>query len=344
MDFASDNTGGLAPQILNALARAGAGHAPSYGADALTAELDAAFGRLFETEVRVFPVLTGTAANALALAQLLPPWGAVLCHAGAHIHTDECGAPEFFSAGAKLQPLAGPQGRIAPAALAAALAAIQPASVHQVLPAVLSLSQSTEAGTLYRPAETATLANLARAAGLKVHMDGARFANAAAALGVAPADLTWRAGVDVLSFGTSKNGTMMAEAVVFFDPAHAADFARRRKRSGQLLAKGRFLAAQLLASVEDGLWLRLAAHANSLARRLGDGLAGLGFAPVHPVEANAVFVALPEPLAAALRAHGAHFYDWPSPEAGPQGRRLVTSFATTGEDVERFLALARSGA
>ncbi|MFG1480347.1 beta-eliminating lyase-related protein [Xanthobacter sp. V4C-4] len=339
MDFASDNTGGLAPAIQAALARASAGHAAAYGGDEGSARLDAAFGVLFETEVRVFPVLSGTAANALALAHLLPPWGAVLCHADAHIQTDECGAPEFFSAGAKLLTLPGDHGRIDPAALAARLDA--PASAHQVQPAVLSLSQATEAGTCYAAAALAACAGAARARGLKVHMDGARFANAVAGLGHSPAALTWRAGVDVLSFGTSKNGGMMAEAVVFFDPALAAGFDRRRKRAGQLMAKGRFLAAQLLASIEDGLWLRLAGHANGLARRLGAGLAALGYVPVHPVEANSVFVRLPEPLAQALRHRGARFYDWPT--LGPQGRRFVTSFATGGEEVDRLIELARVG-
>jgi len=339
MEFASDNSCGLAPALRDALIRAEAGHAPSYGADPLSAALDAAFSALFETEARVFPVLTGTAANALALAHLLPPWGAVLCHEDAHIATDEAGAPEFFSAGAKLLPLAGAHARIDPASLAARLAA--PTSVHQVQPAALSLSQATEAGTLYRPADIAALAEPARAAGLKVHMDGARFANAVAGLGVAPADVSWRAGVDVLSFGATKNGALMAEAVVFFDPDLAAGFERRRKRAGQLLSKHRFLAAQLLAYLEDGLWLRLAGHANALARRLGEGLTALGFRPAHPVEANSVFVELPQPLTDALRRQGARFYDWSA--LGPLGRRLVTSFATTEAEVERLLELARAG-
>lgn len=339
MEFASDNTGGFAPPILEALVRAGEGHAPSYGADDGSARLDAAFGELFETEVRVFPVLTGTAANALALAHLLPPWGAVLCHDEAHVQTDECGAPEFFSAGAKLIPLGGAHGRMDPLALGARLA--MPGSVHQVHPAVLSLSQATEAGTCYGPEEIAALAAPARAQGLRVHMDGARFANAVAALDVTPADLTWHAGVDVMSFGASKNGAMMAEAVVFFDPALAEGFAYRRKRAGQLLAKGRFLAAQLLASIADGLWLRLAAHANACARQLAQGLALAGFAPAHPVEANSVFVHMPEDCAAALRRQGAHFYDWAA--LGPEGRRFVTSFATREEEVERLITLARAG-
>lgn len=339
MDFASDNSCGLAPAIGEALMRAGEGHAPSYGGDELSAQLEGAFSALFETEVRVFPVLTGTAANALGLAHLLPPWGAVLCHEHAHIHTDECGAPEFFTAGTKLLPLSGAHGRIERHCLAARLA--EPASVHQVKPAVLSLSQSTEAGTLYPPDEIAALAGQARAEGLRVQMDGARFANAVAALGVAPADITWRAGVDVLAFGASKNGAMMAEAVVFFDPALAEGFAYRRKRAGQLLAKGRFLAAQLLAYLHEGLWLRLAAHANGLARQLATGFTGLGFAPEHPVEANAVFVRLPAALAEALRRQGARFYDWPA--LGPDGRRFVTSFASREEDVGRLIEMARAG-
>lgn len=343
MDFASDNTSGLAPRIRDALVRAEAGRMPAYGDDPLSRALDAAFSRLFETEARVFPVLTGTAANALALAQLAPPWGAVLCHGEAHVATDECGAPEAFTGGAKLVPLAGAHGKIEPEALAAALDRFPPGSTHHVVPAVLSLSQATEAGTLYRPQEIAALAAVARRRALRLHMDGARFANAAAGLaGVAtPADLSWRAGIDVLSFGATKNGAMMAEAVIFFDPGLAASFALRRKRAGQLLSKSRFLAAQLLAGLEDGLWLDLAGHANAMARRLAAGLATLGLPPAHPVEANAVFAALPDPLAARARAGGARFYDWPTPELGPRGRRFVTSFATMPVEVDDLLDLLR---
>jgi threonine aldolase len=220
VNFSSDNVAGIAPEILEAIARANDGRVPSYGADEITAGLEARFAELFEHEVRVFPVATGTAANALALASMVPSWGVVFAHAEAHVEVDECGAPEFFSGGAKLALLPGQDGRIDPAALAARL----PGGigvVHHAQPAALTLTQATEAGTVYRPYEIAELAALAHRHGLAVHMDGARFGNAVARLGVAPADLSWRSGVDVLSFGATKNGAMAAEAVVFFDAARA---------------------------------------------------------------------------------------------------------------------------
>ena len=255
MDFASDNTGGLAPAIQAALARASAGHAAAYGGDEGSARLDAAFGVLFETEVRVFPVLSGTAANALALAHLLPPWGAVLCHADAHIQTDECGAPEFFSAGAKLLTLPGDHGRIDPAALAARLDA--PASAHQVQPAVLSLSQATEAGTCYAAARPCRLRRGCARQGPQGAHGRRPLRQRRRRAGAEPRrpDVAGGGGRAVVR-APARTAGMMAEAVVFFDPALAEGFDRRRKRAGQLMAKGRFLAAQLLASIEDGLWLR----------------------------------------------------------------------------------------
>lgn len=341
MNFASDNTVGVAPEILAALVAANAGAVPSYGADQWTQRLDDVFSTVFETPVKVVPVATGTAANALALAHLTPPWGAVLCHEQAHAAVDECGAPEFFTAGAKLVGLPGAAGKIVPQILSDALDGFS-GSFHEVQPAALSLSQATEAGTLYAPAEIAALAALAHGRGLGVHMDGARFANAVAALGVAPADLTWRAGVDVLSFGATKSGAMMAEAVVFFEPARAEDFAFRQKRAGHVISKARFVSAQLLAYVEAGLWLRLAGQANAMARRLADGLWTRGIALAFPAEANELFVHLPPPLAAALQAKGAAFYGWP--QLGPDVVRLVTSWATTDEEVDRFLAMVAEGA
>ena len=343
MHFASDNTSGVAVEILDALARANDGSMPSYGADPLTARLNPVFSELFEHAVEVVPVATGTAANALALAQLTPPWGAVLCHEDAHVNADECGAPEVFNPGSKLIGLPGADGRVGAATLEAALGRFHPGAVHEVQPAALSLSQTTEAGTLYAPDAIAALSALAHARGLKVHMDGARFANAVAALGVPPADVTWRAGVDVLSFGATKNGAMMAEAVIFFDPALAARFDFRRKRAGHVISKARFLAAQLLAYVEDGLWLRLAGNANAMAARLAAGLTLEGITLIHPVEANEVFAALPAPLAAHLRGTGATFYDWPMPDGGAGAARFVTSFATAAEDVDAFLAAVKAG-
>jgi threonine aldolase len=340
MNFRSDNVTGIAPEILAAIAAANAGTAASYGADAITERVARRIAELFEHEVAVFPVATGTAANALALASLTPVWGAIYCHEVSHIQTDECGAPEFFSSGAKLLPLPGADAKLAPATVAAAM--IEQGVVHHVQPAAISISQATEAGTLYRPEEVAALSALARRHGLGLHMDGARFANAVAALGCSPAELTWRAGVDVLSLGATKNGALAAEAVVFFDPAKAADVGFRRKRAGHLFSKMRFLSAQLEAYLADGLWLRHAAHANRMAARLSAGLAGLSGARLqHPTEANEVFIELPEAAIEALAAAGFGFYRWGGP-ASPC-LRLVTAFDTRAADVEAFIAGARAG-
>ncbi len=337
MDFSSDNAAGAAPEILAALAAANAGSAAAYGADAITARLAERFAALFEREVAVFPVATGTAANALALAALTPPCGIVYCHEEAHVAVDECGAPEFFAGGAKLATLPGAHAKITPDAIAARLTGR--GFVHHAQPAAVSVSQSSEAGTVYRAAEIAALGAFARRERLLLHMDGARFANAVAALGCAPADITWRAGVDVLSFGATKNGALAAEAVIFFDPAMAEDFAYRRKRGGHLLSKMRFLSAQLEAYLADGLWLRNARHANAMAARLAAGLADLPQARLrHPTEANEVFVELPDAAIRALLADGFRFYRWGGADA--LCVRLVTSFATTAGDVDALLAAA----
>jgi len=339
MDFRSDNVAGASPQIMAALLAANDGPASSYGADAVTSRLERRFAELFAHEVAVFPVATGTAANALALATLTPPWGIVYCHEDAHIAVDECGAPEFFAGGAKLVTLAGDGGKIAPAAIAARLT--ERGFVHHAQPAAISVSQTTEAGTVYRPDEIAALGAFARQEGLALHVDGARFANAVAAFGCAPADITWRAGVDALSFGATKNGALAAEAVIFFDPAKARDFGYRRKRGGHLLSKMRFLSAQLEAYLEDGLWLENAGRANRMAARLGAGLARLGGAHLRqPVEANEVFVELPERVIGALAEDGFQFYRWGSAEA--TCLRLVASFATRDGEVDAFLAAAAS--
>jgi threonine aldolase len=350
MNFASDNVAGIAPQILAAIARANEGAALAYGRDAWTARVERRFAEIFEREVAVFMVPTGTAANALALAHLAPPWGAVLCHEQAHIATDECGAPEFYGGGIKLIGLAGEAGKIAPATLQRALDGRSWGGPHHVRPAVLSLSQATEAGTIYRPHEIRQLADIAHAHGLAVHVDGARIANALARMNASPAQATWMAGVDALSFGATKGGALAAEAVVLFDPARAVDMPERRKRGGHLISKHRFVAAQLDAYLAANLWLELARHANAMADRLAAGLAAGGLPPVWPVEANEVFVVLPAQIDARLKAAGASYYPW-TMNAPPDGDasardgtlvRLVTSFATTADEVERFVATVRA--
>jgi threonine aldolase len=330
--FLSDNTASVCPQILEAIGAANRDLAVAYGDDPWTGRLDAALGAFFGTEVRAFAVATGTAANALALATLAPPYGAIYCHTEAHIACDECGAPGFFSGGAQLQPIEGEHGKLTAAALAAALDT-HPVSVHNVQPAAVSLSQATELGTAYRPAEVAAVCEVAHAAGLHVHMDGARFANALAYLDCHPGDLTWRAGVDVLSFGATKNGALGAEAVVFFDPRRVRDFELRRKRAGHLLSKSRYVSAQLLAYVETGVWRRNAERANALARSLGEAA---GRRLLHPVEANEVFVELGAAGKASLRAAGFEFYDWGAPSSG--AARLVASWDQDERHVEALRA------
>ncbi|HEY4344110.1 MAG TPA: low specificity L-threonine aldolase [Parvibaculum sp.] len=344
MIFTSDNAFGVAPEILDAIARANVGTASSYGTDEITQRLQTRFAELFERDVAVFPVATGTAANALSLATLTPPYGAIFCHEDAHVNVDECGAPEMFSGGAKLVGLGGANGKIDADVFEEALKGYRKGDVHQVQPASLTLTQSTEAGTVYTLAELKRLAGLAHGRGIAVHMDGSRFANALVSLGCTPAEMAWKAGIDVVSFGATKNGALAAEAVVFFDPAKAADFAFRRKRGGHLFSKMRFLSAQLDAYLDGDLWLRLARHANAMAARLATGLAALdGAALMSPVEANEIFVRLPFATAERLRKAGAAFHPWPKRGDGAAGGtvRLVTSFATTEAEIDGFLSVAR---
>src|SRR6266545_2105303 len=348
MNFASDNTAGVAPGILDALARAGAGFALGYGNDDLTRRVERRMAALFERELAVFLVPTGTAANALALAQVAPPWGAVLCHSQAHIATDECGAPEFFGGGLKLIGLPGEGCKLAAATVRAAIERHSGHRPHFVQPAAVSLSQVTEAGTVYSIGEIESLAAIAHAYGLAVHMDGARFANALVRFNVSPAAMTWQAAIDVLSFGATKGGALAAEAIVIFDRARADAMAERRKRGGHLLSKHRFLAAQFDAFLADDYWLVLARHANAMADRLAGKLAAAGLVPVWPVEANLVFVVLRRAADARLRAAGASYYarnadglpDGISIKAGDVLARLVTSFDTTEQEVDAFVALA----
>jgi threonine aldolase len=326
--FFSDNTATVCPEILAALEGVNRGLAKPYGEDEWTARLDGAFSAFFGAEVRCFAVVTGTAANSLSLATLSPPYGAIFAHQEAHIAVDECGAPGFFSGGAQLALLPGEHARVLPATLRAALAAYPPGDVHKVQPAALSLTQATELGTTYRREQLAELCRLAHERGLKVHLDGARFANAVAFLGCHPADTTWRAGVDVMSFGATKNGALAAEAVVFFDPALVRDFELRRKRAGHLLSKFRYVAAQLLAYLETGVWRRNAERTNALAQAIGRAA---GAALLHPVEANEVFVALGSERRRALRAAGFEFYDWGPGSAGEA--RFVVSWDQPESDV-----------
>ena len=341
-NFISDNVTGAAPEMLAALAAANHGPAAGYGNDPLTRRLEERAQEVFECELAILPVTTGTAANALALSLLTPPYGAIYCHETAHVMTDECGAPEFYSGGAKLLCLPGGHGKIAPPDIAASMALIASMGVHHVQPAAVTLSQATEWGTVYELAELDALSAIARSHRLGLHMDGARFANALVHLGCTPAEATWKRGVDVLSLGATKNGALAAEAVILFNPQLKDALALRRKRAGHLWSKMRFLSAQLLAYFNDDLWLRHARTANELAARLAAGLLDCGGRFVAPVQANEIFVALPEAVLAGLRGEGYDFYDWPAPrgESGPV-IRLVTAYDMAVADVDAFLGALR---
>ena len=327
MRFFSDNTGTASPEILAALSDANHGLVSAYGNDPWTRRLDDCLGEYFGTQVRAFPVATGTAANSLSLATLTPSYGVIFAHEEAHIANDEAGAPGFFSGGAQLALLQAADGKVTHAALAAALEA-HPVSLHTTQPTALALSQATELGTSYRPDELGALCKLAHGRGLKVQMDGARFANALAFLDCHPGDVTWRAGVDVMSFGATKNGALAAEAVVFFDTSLVRDFELRRKQSGHLLSKSRYVSAQLLAYVESGLWLRNARRTNDLAQKIGRAAGKL---LMHPVEANEIFLALGQERKQTLRQAGFEFHDWNAASTGET--RFVVSWDQREEDV-----------
>ncbi|TCP38891.1 threonine aldolase family protein [Rhodovulum marinum] len=351
MHFASDNTSPVPPQVLEALIEANHGYAMPYGNDVATTDLRDTIRATFEApEAEVYLVATGTAANALALACLCPPWATVYCHRNAHVEEDECGAPEFYTGGAKLTLLDGADAKIDPAALDRAIGFTARAGVHNVQRGAVSITNATEAGAVYSPAEVAAIAAVARAAGLPVHMDGARFANAVVAAGCTPAEMTWKAGVDVLTFGGTKNGLMGVEAVVLFDPARAWEFELRRKRGGHLFSKHRYLTAQMAAYLDDDLWLKLAERANAAAARLSAGLAAIpGASLLHPTQANAVFAAWPREGHRRAQKAGAQYYLWPMDQslegAGdvPLSARLVCSWCTTDDEVDAFLALIDGG-
>jgi threonine aldolase len=339
MNFLSDTTAPAHPDILAALAGANEGFAPSYGADSVSARVKARLTEVFETDLEVLFTTSGTASNALALSVLCPGDAAIVCHDEAHIHRDERGAPEFFTGGAKLLTLKGDHAKIPADALAAALDEWPRDFVHASPPTVLSISQLNESGCAYTLQEISTLTGLARDAGLRVHMDGARFANALASVGCTPAEMTWKAGVDALCLGATKNGALAAEAVILFPTVmdRFAALQARQKRSGHMLPKMRYVAAQMEAWLKDDLWLDLARRANAAGGRLAAGLDALpGGGLAHPCHGNEVFAQLDKALAERLRAAGAGFYGWPDGSA-----RFVASWCTSENEVDALLAAAR---
>ena len=348
MNFASDNVMGASAPVLDALVRANSGALASYGADELTRSVEKRFSELFERNVTVFLVATGTAANALALAAAVSPWGSCLCHEEAHVIDDECGAPEFFAHGAKLLGVPGTGGKLDPGLVARTLDGL-PRHEKQMPAQAVSLSQATECGLVYGLDEIGALGDVCRSRGLKLHMDGARLANALVRLDASPAETTWRRGIDILSFGATKNGCLAAEAILVFDPALAESLQYRRKRSGHTLSKGRLVAAQFQGYFADDHWLANARHANDLAERLSVGLSRVaGVRIAWPSDANEVFAILPIPVDRALKAAGASYHPWsirslPPAEAVGADEvlvRFVTSFATTPESVDALLAAA----
>lgn len=326
MRFFSDNAAAACPPVMQAIADANR-QSTAYDGDEWSRRLDAAFSDLFETQVRALWVATGTAANGLALAALCPPHGSIVCHHDSHIQNDECGGPEFYTHGAKLLLAGGEGAKLTPETISALLGATR-TDVHQAQPAALSITNATEYGLVYSPSEVAAIGDLCRSRGLGFHMDGARFANAVVSAGCTPAEMTWRAGVDALSFGFVKNGGMSTEALVFFRPELADATLYRRKRAGHLLSKGRYMAAQMLAMLDGEVWLANARAANAGAARLGEAA---GDRLIHPVDANEIFLRVTPGEAAALRAQGFDFYDWAEGEA-----RLVVSWDQDTGDIDRL--------
>lgn len=350
MNFASDNIVGASAPVMQALMQANAGALPAYGNDEITKRIKARFAEIFEHEVSVFLVTTGTAANALALASAVPPWGLCVCHQEAHVIDDECGAPEFFMHGAKLIGLPGIGGKLAAQDVRAYLQGL-PKAVKQMPPKALSISQVTECGTVYGLDEIASLSAICREHGLALHMDGARFVNALVTLGCTPAEMTWKQGVDILSFGATKNGCMMAEAIVVFkkDLAEALDY--RAKRAGQVISKGRLIAAQLEGYFADDHWYANARHANRMASLLSEGLTQLpGVRLAWPTQANEVFPIVPKSLDNALKAAGVNYLTWTEASLPKSEKvsadeviiRLVASFATQEDEVRKLLDIARA--
>ena len=340
-DFASDNAAGVDPRILAAMIDCDPGVAPPYGADEISAQVNDLYSTVFEHEVFVFATPTGTAANGLALGAITPSYGAIFCHEKAHIYTTECGAPEFFSGGARQIPLPGAHGKLSPETLRRAIAPYQSGNLHQLRASALSLTQATDAGTVYSLEELGALTETARATGLKVHLDGARFANAMVSLGCSPADMTWRAGVDIVSLGTTKNGTMNAEAVIAFDRETAQTLRYLHKRAGFLQSKMRFTSAQLSAYVRDGLWIDNAQRANGNAARLATAITACkGGRLENPVEANEIFVHFSAAVVARLAEADIVLRPWPHPDGDMF--RAVASFRDSDDLIARFETALRA--
>jgi threonine aldolase len=332
--FASDNYAGVCPEVMAALQAANQQHTPAYGADPWTERAVQLIRDLFETDCQVFFVFNGTSANALSLAALCRSYHRVICYEHSHLVGDECGAPGFFSPGTTLQGVATPDGKLTPALVEQAVRARE--DIHHNKAGAVSIAQTTELGTVYTPEEVKALSEMAKTYGLRLHMDGARFANALAALGCAPRALTWEAGLDVLSLGGTKNGLLAAEAVVFFKTDLARDFEFRRKQAGQLASKMRFVSAQWIGALEGGAWQRQAAHANAMAARLEEQLRALaGVTILYPRQANAVFVALPPEVCHRLREVGWKFYNDVGPDSAA---RLMCAWDTTPGDVDALVA------
>jgi len=335
MRFFSDNAAPVCPQVLDAIARANTLDT-AYDGDRWSAQLDGVFSDLFERAVRVLWVPSGTSANCLALAALCPPYGGVVCHREAHIQNDEAGAPAFYTHGATLILGEGPGAKLTPDAIRAAVAGIR-ADVHQVQPHAVSITNATEYGLSYTPEEVAAIGDLCRTRGWGLHMDGARFANAVARLGCSPAELTWRSGVDILSFGATKNGGALCDAIVVFNPEIVDGLAVQLRRAGQVWSKMRFASAQLLAYVENGLWLRMAHESNAVAARIAAGLAGIpGVSLIAPVEANELFVEAEPATLDALAADGFLFY-----RRSPTLGRFVCRFDCADTEAEALVAALR---
>ena len=333
--FVSDNISSACPEVMEALAKANEANSPSYGEDPWTHDLSVRLREIFETPVTVFPVTTGTAANALALSTLTPAFGKIFCHELAHINTDECGAPELFTGGAKLIDMPGANGRITAQALEETIYGA--GNVHHAQPASVSITQACESGTVYSIEEIEAIATVAHSHNLSMHMDGARFANALVTLGVTPAQMTWQAGIDVLSFGGTKNGCLTAEAVVFFKPELVGDFTFLQKRAGQLLSKSRFISSQFMGYLADDVWMRNARQANAMAQRLSKGLADLpGLELAYPTQSNEVFVVMPAALIDRLSAKGLAIND---EELDGKAVRFVAAWNTTESEVDALLAV-----